>query len=77
MSAAVAYLLYYRVLAVAGAGNVVMVTLLVAPVAILPGALQFGEALPPRAFAGFALRALGLVVIDGRLVAMARRKATG
>lgn len=77
MSAAVAYLLYYRVLAVAGAGNLSMVTLLVAPVAILLGAVQFGEALPHRAFAGFALLAAGLVVIDGRLIAMARPKPTG
>lgn len=77
MSAAVAYLLYYRVLAVAGAGNLSLVTLLVAPVAILLGALQFGEVLAPRAFGGFALLALGLVVIDGRLVALWRPKPAG
>jgi drug/metabolite transporter (DMT)-like permease len=63
-----AYLLYYRVLAMAGAGNLSLVTLLTAPVAILMGALLFGEALPPRAFLGFALIALGLLAIDGRLL---------
>jgi drug/metabolite transporter (DMT)-like permease len=71
MSTAGAYLLYYRVLARAGAGNLSLVTLLTAPVAIVLGALVLGEALPPRAFAGFALIAAGLVVIDGRLT---RRK---
>jgi drug/metabolite transporter (DMT)-like permease len=62
-----AYLLYYRVLGMAGAGNLSLVTLLVAPVAIILGALVLGEALPHRAYAGFALLALGLLVIDGRI----------
>ena len=65
-STALAYLLYYRILARAGAGNVLLVTLLVAPVAILLGALTRSEALPPSAYAGFALLALGLLILDGR-----------
>ncbi|TYB81497.1 DMT family transporter [Maritimibacter fusiformis] len=65
---AVAYLIYYRVLALAGSGNLLLVTLLVVPVAVGLGALVRAETLPPRAFAGFALIALALVVIDGRLV---------
>ncbi|MEI4470868.1 DMT family transporter [Frigidibacter sp. MR17.24] len=64
-----AYLLYFRLIALAGAGNTSLVTLLVAPVAILMGALMFGETLPLRAWAGFCLIAAGLAVIDGRLVA--------
>jgi drug/metabolite transporter (DMT)-like permease len=67
ISTAGAYLLYYRVLGMAGAGNLSLVTLLTAPVAIVMGVLILGEALPHRAFAGFALIALGLLVIDGRL----------
>lgn len=66
MATAGAYLLYYRVLAMAGAGNLGLVTLLVAPVAIVLGALVLNEALPGRAYAGFGLLALGLLVIDGR-----------
>lgn len=62
-----AYLLYYRVLSAAGSGNAMLTTLLVAPVAIVAGAIILGEALPARAFAGFGLIALGLVVLDGRL----------
>lgn len=61
-----AYLLYYRVLAMAGSGNLMLVTLLIPPVAILLGAAFLGETLQPSAFAGFALLALGLVILDGR-----------
>ncbi len=71
---AIAYLLYYRVLGMAGAGNVSLVTLLVAPIAILLGALILGEALPPAAYLGFALLALGLLTIDGRVFRRFARK---
>jgi drug/metabolite transporter (DMT)-like permease len=64
---ALAYLLYYRVLAMAGSGNLMLVTLLVAPVAIVLGALLRDETLRPAAFGGFALLALGLIVLDGRI----------
>jgi len=63
---AMAYMLYYRVLEKAGSGNLMVVTLMVAPVAILLGALVLGEALPHRAYAGFALLVAGLLVLDGR-----------
>ncbi len=68
VAAALAYLLFYRVLAMAGAGNLSLTTLLVAPVAILLGAVTFAEALPANAYAGFALLALGLLIIDGRVL---------
>ena len=73
MATALAYLLYYRVLAVAGSGNLMLVTLLVAPVAIALGAIVLGEDLRPQAYAGFALLALGLIVLDGRILARLRR----
>lgn len=74
---ALAYLLYYRVLALAGSGNLMLVTLLVAPIAIVLGAIVLGEALRPAAYGGFALLALGLLVIDGRALALIdpRRRA--
>ncbi len=68
-----AYLLYYRVLAMAGSGNLMLVTLLIAPVAITLGALVRNEALSPNAFAGFALLALGLAILDGRVWTLIRR----
>lgn len=67
-----AYLLYYRVLAMAGSGNLMLVTLLIPPFAIVLGALVLGETLPPRAYAGFALLAVGLAVLDGRIFAKRR-----
>jgi len=69
VSTAGAYLLYYRVLGLAGAGNLSLATLLTAPIAIVLGALILNEALPLRAYAGFALIALGLLIIDGRPLA--------
>ncbi|TMV08668.1 DMT family transporter [Ruegeria sediminis] len=59
-----AYLLYYRVLAMAGAGNLLLVTLIIPPVAILLGAALRDEVLGPQAYGGFALLALGLVVLN-------------
>ncbi len=67
VSTAFAYLLYYRVLKTSGAGNLLLCTLLVAPIAIVLGALVRDEALLPQAFAGFALLAIGLLVLDGRI----------
>lgn len=67
VASAGAYMLFYRVLALAGPANLSLVTLLVAPVAIVLGAVMFGEALPLRAYLGFAILAAGLVTIDGRL----------
>lgn len=64
---AIAYLLFYRIIRLAGAGNTMVVTLLVVPVAVTLGALVRAESLGPAAFAGFALIAAGLVVIDGRI----------
>ena len=66
VATAIAYMLYYRVLAMAGSGNLMLCTLLVAPVAILLGALVLGEALPLRAYVGFSVLALGLLILDGR-----------
>ncbi|MCB1507909.1 MAG: DMT family transporter [Hyphomicrobiaceae bacterium] len=72
LSTAVAYLLFFRILASAGATNISLVTLLVPPSAILLGIVFLGESLPAPAYAGLALIALGLAVLDGRLL---RRKS--
>lgn len=67
IATALAYLLYYRVLAVAGSGNLLLVTLMIPPVAIVLGTWVRDETIPPQAYAGFALLALGLAVLDGRI----------
>lgn len=75
LGTAAAYLLYYRIIARAGAANAMLVTLLIPPAAILLGRLLLDEALAPRAYAGLGLIALGLVALDGRL--LRRRAASG
>lgn len=63
---AAAYLLYFRLLADAGAVNTALVTVLVPVSAVLAGVALLGEALGLRHLAGFALIALGLAALDGR-----------
>ncbi|KIN65164.1 Transmembrane drug/metabolite transporter family protein [Sulfitobacter noctilucicola] len=75
LGTALAYLLYYRVLAMAGSGNLMLVTLLIPPFAIVLGAVMLSEALRPAAYGGFALLALGLLVLDGRIWRRIRRSA--
>jgi drug/metabolite transporter (DMT)-like permease len=69
-----AYILYFRLLASAGATNSLLVTFLIPITAILLGALLLGERLEARHFAGMALIGAGLAAIDGRLF---RRRPAG
>jgi drug/metabolite transporter (DMT)-like permease len=66
ISTAAAYLIYFRVLARAGATNLLLVTFLIPVSAILLGAMFLGETLAVRHFAGMGAIALGLAAIDGR-----------
>ncbi|QJF51334.1 DMT family transporter [Roseobacter ponti] len=77
IATALAYLLYYHVLSLAGSGNLMLVTLIIPPVAITLGGLLRAEQLSPNAWAGFALLALGMVVLDGRLLRRIRRARAG
>lgn len=76
VATALAFLLYFRALALAGSGNTMLCTLLVAPVAIVLGAVVLDEQLPADVYAGFGLLALGLAILDGRLLRVFRRPAT-
>ncbi len=67
LSTAFAYILYFRLIASAGATNASLVTLVVPASAILLGVLFLGERLGGLELAGLALIAFGLVTIDGRL----------
>jgi len=64
---AVAYLMYFRLLASAGANNMSLVTFLVPVSAITLGAVFLDERLGSTAFAGMGILFVGLAVIDGRL----------
>lgn len=68
-----AYLLYYRILAAAGSANLMVVTLLMPPISIMLGALVLDERLSTNVYVGLAFLALGLTILDGRLVARLRR----
>jgi drug/metabolite transporter (DMT)-like permease len=76
LSTALGYILYFRVLAGAGATNVVLVTLLAPVTSILLGALFLDERLAARHFLGLALIGLGLACIDGRLLKALRAPKT-
>ena len=73
LSTALAYVLYFRILALAGAVNLVLVTFLIPVSAILLGTLLLDEALAPRHLFGMALIGAGLAAIDGRPIAYTRR----
>jgi drug/metabolite transporter (DMT)-like permease len=66
-STAVGYVLYFRILATAGATNILLVTFLIPVSAILMGSFGLGEHLEPRHFAGLACIGAGLIAIDGRV----------
>ncbi|EUB96114.1 protein of unknown function DUF6 transmembrane [Rhizobium sp. CF080] len=68
LSTAFAYLLFFRILGLAGATNASLVTLVVPPSAILLGALFLGERLEATDLIGMLLIGFGLVLLDGRLL---------
>jgi drug/metabolite transporter (DMT)-like permease len=70
LATALAYVLYFRILASAGAVNLMLVTLLIPVSAILLGSVFLHEALGLMDFVGMALIGLGLAAIDGRLAAL-------
>lgn len=66
-STALAYVIFFRLLASAGAVNTALVTLLIPVSAILLGALFLGETLALQHYAGMTLIGAGLLAIDGRI----------
>ncbi|MEC8173865.1 MAG: DMT family transporter [Pseudomonadota bacterium] len=68
VSTALAYLLYLRILNSAGATNLLLVTLLIPVKAGFLGGAFLGEVFTSDAFWGIGLIALGLIVVDGRLL---------
>jgi drug/metabolite transporter (DMT)-like permease len=68
ISTSLAYIIYFRVLAVAGATNILLVTFLIPVSAIFLGVILLGERPGWNAFGGMALIFVGLIAIDGRLL---------
>lgn len=65
-STAVAYVLYFKILASVGATNLLLVTFLIPVSAILLGIVVLGETLQVSHVIGMGIIAIGLVAIDGR-----------
>ena len=68
VSTSLAYIIYFRVLAVAGATNILLVTFLIPVSAILLGTMVLGERPGWNAFGGMTLIFTGLIAIDGRFL---------
>jgi drug/metabolite transporter (DMT)-like permease len=68
LSTAVAYVMFFRILAVAGPANLMLVTFLIPVSALIMGAAFLHEAITVRAVGGMALIAAGLAAIDGRVL---------
>lgn len=75
LSTSVGYVIYFDLLARAGATNLTLVTLLSPASAILLGAVVLGETVTWSALAGMALIGGGLAAIDGRLIRRIIRRA--
>ncbi|WP_186388419.1 DMT family transporter [Stappia sp. TSB10P1A] len=67
---AFAYLIYFRLLSEGGATNASLVTLLIPVSATLISALLLGEALSGLQLAGMGVLLAGLVLLDGRVLAV-------
>ncbi|MDE2333779.1 MAG: DMT family transporter [Rhodospirillales bacterium] len=75
VSTAFAYVIFFRIVVIAGPQNAMLVTFLTPVTGLLLGALFLGETVAPRMFAGLLLIAAGLAAIDGRLAARRLRPA--
>lgn len=75
LSTAVGYVLFFRILATAGATNLMLVTILIPPSAILLSAIVLGDQVAPRHLVGMVMIGLGLVAIDGRVWRHLRKPA--
>ena len=76
LSTALAYVLYFAILARAGAANLLLVTLLIPPFAVGLGVLFLGEGMKLEASIGFAIIGLGFAVTDGRLFSFVFRRTS-
>jgi drug/metabolite transporter (DMT)-like permease len=73
---ALAYVIFFRILSTAGATNVLLVTFLVPIGAVILGVWVLHESIHPEEYAGMGMIFMGLVFIDGRVLAYLRRKVS-
>lgn len=75
VSTALAYILFFRILNRSGAVNVVLVTLLIPVTTIILGVFILREPFSANEIVGAVIIAASLLVIDGRVLGWARRRA--
>lgn len=75
LGTALAYVIYFRILAVAGATNLLLVTMLIPATAILLGVLVLGEHLQAHQLLGMLCIACGLIIMDGRVIRLLGRRS--
>ncbi len=77
LGTAIAYLMFFRILASAGAVNLTLVTFLIPVSALILGIGILGEKIHPMALYGMLVIFAGLAIIDGRILGVfKKRKAT-
>ncbi len=74
LSTAAGFILFFQIIARSGPSNVMLVTLMVPVSAILLGHFVLGEVVVAREYIGAAVIAAALLVMDGRLFGLFRRK---
>ena len=77
LATALAFIIYFRILATAGATNLLLVTFLIPMSAIMLGITFLDERLGPEHVVGMASIGLGLAAIDGRPLGAASRLISG
>jgi len=76
VNTALAYFVFFKMLATVGVTYISLVTFLIPVIALLLGAWFLGEGVTAQALAGMAIIALGLAAIDGRLFELRRSPPT-
>jgi drug/metabolite transporter (DMT)-like permease len=73
LATALAYIVFFRIIATSGPANVLLVTMLIPVSAILMGHFVLGEELSAREIIGALIICAALAVIDGRALNLLRR----
>ena len=68
VNTALAYVVYYRMLATAGVTAISLTTFIIPPIAVVLGAAVLAEPVTWNAIAGMGIIALGILAIDGRFM---------
>jgi drug/metabolite transporter (DMT)-like permease len=73
LSTAIAYILFFQIIARSGPSNVMLVTLMIPVTAILLGHTLLGESFELHHIAGAAIIGAALVIVDGRIFTRQRK----